>query len=569
MNMNSVAMGLVFTILTLQVVNVDASNFRVGEPDPSYMKGPCAKEIAGGRHILGVDKGHLLARVYTECEVKETEAKRIADTVFVKAGQKAKDSKQDEDVLAKKISAASPDDRVKDRHSGESPMSKWMDQVDNEQAEQVFYAKINENAKVVSDKTDTVMEGTIKIRKLINDEFKDMKKLLDPFQEQADQCTFVLEEAKRLWQQWLDSTKDYTCNMTTVVQNAKSTCKSGSTKYSRKCAVTCMPGYDDPKDSKNTLRCRKEGKFGQQLYGEWKGMAACVGRVCGKAPTIQKAKTVGQDIRFPHAATYNCYEGYSQDREPKGPKTFSVPCGTTGNFEQNSSHACQRIKCGPATLAEGTEPVMGNFAFSDIVAYKCKPGHTLDATPGGLTNFSTSCEGTGRFTQVQRCKRVRCGPAPEYSKTVLLSEKGEKYYGADLKYECQLGHTIDQNPAGSKKFSLRCGGDGEFADKGTGEIIPQCQPVSAGILPAVAHGNAKRREMFYGESVAVTADTGYSTTGEPSEEDLSFIVTVTPEGTFAGLKKFIPISCGAPPISAKSQNFLLCRDGCLWQCSQL
>merc|ERR1719377_130949 len=103
--------------------------------------------------------------------------------------------------------------------------------------------------------------------------------------------------------------------------------------------------------------------------------------MCGVPATIEKAKTVIQKIRFPHAATYNCYEGYSQDGEAKGPKAFEVPCGKTGAFEQTSEHICQPVKYGPAPVVSGSDDVPGTFVFPQVVDYKCKLGHTLDATP--------------------------------------------------------------------------------------------------------------------------------------------------------------------------------------------
>ena len=142
-------------------------------------------------------------------------------------------------------------------------------------------------------------------------------------------------------------------------------CKTGNTKFSRKCLITCIPGYDCPKESMNTMRCRKEGKFGKQLYGEWKGMATCVGRMCGKPAEIPKATTVIQDIRFPNAATYNCFEGYSQDGNARGPKSFEVPCIKTGNFGKNGTHKCTRIKCGSSPPVPNSEPIPGTFFFSD------------------------------------------------------------------------------------------------------------------------------------------------------------------------------------------------------------
>merc|ERR1719271_148337 len=124
----------------------------------------------------------------------------------------------------------------------------------------------------------------------------------------VDDSKIVYRDSKTLWQQWEDSSKDYNCGPPPTVLHAASTCSDGNTKFSRKCDVKCEEGYDGV-DSFNNLRCNKQGKFGKELYGEWQGMAACVGRVCGQAPKIDKTKTVIQEIRYPHAASYGCYEG--------------------------------------------------------------------------------------------------------------------------------------------------------------------------------------------------------------------------------------------------------------------
>jgi len=581
----------------------DSADLRNRGPSPdNYMShAGQAVEIADDSHDFGIAKGRLLASVYTEVQVKYNEAKHIADMVAVKAGQKISDAEEDQEALKKKIASATAADNVKDPATNTSLKTKWMDQVANEQGEQIFYKDIVKSSQLVLEHVGEGIVEKVNFVKLVrgmvrylpsrksfpcgNEKRSEEKlapaaanitgleSLTAPFETRADHASSVLDEAKKLWQQWLDSTKDYSCGPPPAVEHAQSVCDDGNTKFSPKCMITCMQGYDDPDHSKNTLRCQKRGKFGQQLYGEWRGMALCVGRMCGKPGNFDNTKTVIQDIRFPHAATYNCFEGYSQDRQPKGPKAFDVHCGKGGRFEQNSSHACQRVECGSAQSWPGTEPIPGTYYFSDVADHKCKPGHTMDETPNGLTNFSTSCQATGKFSQGHECKPVRCGPANVYDAATLVSvqvsepisgalEKGEKYYNDEVTYKCNVGHSIDQSPLGPTEFSLRCHADGEFVLKGSTEDVPVplCQPISAGMLPAVKHGKAKRREMFYGDTAVYTADTGYSTGGN-STEGLSFFVSVTPTGEFAGLTKFLPVSCGAAPSVKKAQTSFSPKEG--------
>jgi len=554
---------LTLAVLSLHCVNVGAVNLRAqGGPDYMDQAGKTSN-IEKDRQDLGIAKGQFLARIYTEITVKYNESTFIAEDVGAMCADKIKVAGQDEAALEKKIGSATESDNVKDPVSGESSKMKWMDERDNRKAEQIFFKQIIENSLAVLKDGRRGMREKEDLRFKIGKMDK-LEELETAYNAQVDDADEVLAEAKRLMKQWLDSSKAYDCPVPSPVQHAEQQCNKGNTKMSIKCRIKCIPGYDDPDDSKNSLRCRKEGKFGRQLYGEWKGFASCVGRMCGAPEIIDKAKTVVQQIRYPHAATYNCYEGYSQNADAKGPKAFAVPCGTTGSFEQNMSHVCQRVKCGDALALEGSEKVTGTFFYSDTINYKCKPGYTLDETPGGLKEFPLTCQATGRFTQGQVCKRVRCGPSPEYDDTSAsrVTAQGEKYYGDLVDYKCKPGYSINQKPTGLGAFTLTCTASGEFSLKGdsSNKPIPQCQPVSAGILPEVAHGNAKRREMFYGESIIITADVGYSTTGKPSE-GTRMNVSVTTEGTYAGLKTFKPVVCGPAASVDKATTTFGSKDG--------
>lgn len=522
----------------------------------NYMSQPCgtAPKVADRMHDLGVTKGQFLAALYSKCEVKNKESKRIALLVDLKAGQKVKDSKNDAAALDGKISAATSEDNVKDPTTGASPKMSWMDKHESELAEAEFYEEIVKNADTVLGKAQKGQQETALLKKKVMAEFHGIDEYTTDMQVRTADCAEVYDEAMKLWKQWEDSSKDYNCGPPVAVNHAETMCKNGNTKFSPKCHIKCMPGYDDPKDSKNNLRCRKEGKFGKQLYGEWKGMAACMGRMCGKPNAIEKAKVVGQNIRFPHGATYNCYEGYSTDGEPASNKSFVVPCGETGHFETDMSHTCKRIKCGAAPVINNSFAIKGNFLFGDILNYTCKPGYTLDATPGGLTGFTTSCQTTGRFTLGQVCKRVRCGPAPEYDHTTTAHEKADLYFGDEITYDCKAGHSTDQTCSGARKFTKVCAETGELVLKGGSS--DRCAAISAGLLPEIKHGKAKHREMFFGDTAIVTADVGHSTSGK-AMEGRDFIVGVNDECGFMGIEEIVPVNCGAPPsVKMAKTNFI-------------
>jgi hypothetical protein len=548
--------------VSILVVVVESANLRsqVFDANPGYSN-PSAhymdiagnvEKIADKQHRFAVAKGHFLADLHIKCKLRYQEADHYANIVLSKARQRVEQSMKDAAALRKNISSASDEDKKEDE-SGESPLMKWSRKLISEEGETSFYMKIIQNGKRVIEHSARGLKDTAALKMKVRNVFSEIE--MEPLEEvvwvQSQDAGENIVEEETLWKQWVDSSKDYSCGPPPKLDHTQSICQDGNTKFSPTCLVTCQKGYDDPDASQNTLKCRKEGKFGEQVYGEWKGIGACVGRMCGLPPKIEKAKNVFQKIRYPHIATYNCYEGYSQNGQAKGPKAFGIPCDETANFNENSSHACKRVECGLAPSVKGVEPISGTFYFSDVVDFKCMPGHTLDASAGGLTNFSVSCQATGMFTQGDSCKPVHCGPPPEYDTAALTSAMEEKYYDDELQYRCNPGHTLDQIPSGMKTFTLRCDSNGEFSLKSGAGPVPQCRPVSAGILPGVKHGNAVPHEMFYGEEVMITADVGYSTDGKPTE-GLSFRVSVTPDGTLEGFKKFVPVSCGHPPSVYKA-----------------
>merc|ERR1719393_1033809 len=67
--------------------------------------------------------------------------------------------------------------------------------------------------------------------------------------------------------------------------------------------------------------------------------------------------------------------------------------------------------------------------------------------------------------------------------------------------------------------------------------------MSAGMAPTIKYGRFEAREMFFGESEVIVAKTGYMT----ADKKTSFILTVTAEGKFSGLKEFLPIACSTAP----------------------
>merc|ERR1719440_2413738 len=288
-------------------------------------------------------------------------------------------------------------------------------------------------------------------------------------------------------------------------------------------------------------------------------MAACVGRICGLAPEVAHSKTTMQSIRYPYAAEYNCAEGFSTTGDAAAPKVFSMQCGTDGNFEKAASHKCNIIECGHLPEEKNAEVEEGEFVFQETGTYTCAEGHTTDETASGHKTYTRTCQATGRFTDGEGCRPVRCGPAP-VADNAFLEESNkvvEKVYGDKVTYKCDEGHSLDQKPLGTKEFTLVCTADGGFApegDKVDGQL-PKCRPVNAGPAPLIPHGryNSPGRDMFFGESAMVTAETGYSTLGSPVQ-GLSFTMSVSAMAEYDGIEKLIPVICGDAPAVLKAKT---------------
>jgi hypothetical protein len=366
----------------------------------------------------------------------------------------------------------------------------------------------------------------------------------------------VYQEALKLWKQWQDSSKDYDCGAPPPVKNAASQCKDGNTKFSPGCSVKCAKGYDG-NGTTNQLSCEKVGKFGEELTGEWNGMASCAGRECGVPAHMRHAKTVLQVVRYPEAATYTCLEGFFT---PGGGHAYNVPCGADGFFEVNSSHKCKGVTCGKPPQLNGTKPVKGIYHYSEEVSYTCLEGHSLDGFPGGRDGFHTSCQATGKFSHGNLgCQKIRCGPVPNFANTevshLTTADQDDQHYGDEAEYTCAPGYTLNQQSDGPNKFTLVCHADGEFSltgSKGDSQADqPRCKPICIGPPPAIAHGVYTSRDMCFGDSLIVTAELGYSTKASTTE-GLSFTIGVSPDGHFEGIENFSPVECGAPPEVVKA-----------------
>jgi hypothetical protein len=512
---------------------------------------------ARNSHDHAIDKGEFLAELYLKGETKYKDALRIAQDVYHKCDEKIAEGDEKAADAAAKVAGANAADEVKNPLTGKSPKMKWEHEEQQGKSESDFYKQIKTNAKRIVDEAKLGV-GKVKMLHAEAQKVKDVTPLQNDLNTLIVDAEEVYQEALKLWQQWKDSSKDYDCGAPPPVKNAESMCKNGNTKFSTECQIKCAPGYDG-NGTMNHLSCDKVGKFGEELTGEWNGMAACAGRECGVPPHIKHAKTMLAVIRYPDAATYNCLEGFIT---PGGAHSFNVPCDTDGFFNSNSSHICKGVVCGAAPVLPGTLPVKGTFHYSEEANYSCMKGYTLDGLPGGRTYFHTACQATGQFSHGNMgCKKVRCGPVPNFANTkvthLTTADEADQHYGDKADYTCEPGYTLDTQPKGPTKFTLSCHADGEFSLEGSdGDSAmhqPRCKPICIGEPPKIAHAVYSSHVMCFGDTIVVSAEIGYSTVPSPTE-GLSFTIGVSSDGHFTGIETLLPVECGALPEAKHSKT---------------
>jgi len=149
-------------------------------------------------------------------------------------------------------------------------------------------------------------------------------------------------------------------------------------------------------------------------------------------------------------------------------------------------------------------------------------GYTIGGGADGASTFEVTCQDNGVLTDPEVCEPVKCGPAPRVPDS-RPGIAGNVYYGQELIYRCDLGHTLDGTPQGGTEFHRHCLTDGSFSDI---EITEPCRPISAGNAPTIANadmteyaGNAVEStpvEVFYPNGVEYRCKPGYSTNGMPT-----------------------------------------------------
>jgi hypothetical protein len=427
---------------------------------------------------------------------------------------------------------------------------RWENEADNAKEEARFYGEIERNAELVMQNASKGLLAIDKMKIEIQFNVEKVPTCYGSIDDLNTRSLEVYEEAQTLWKQWEDSGKTYECGPMPTVNHHESMCKSLNT-LDRSCEIKCEVGYDGV-GSRNSLRCIKQGEFGKLLFGELTGFATCLGRSCGFPPIIDKAMVQYEEVRYPNSAQYTCADGYTMDGKVGGEKFFSMACsyqGTypNGMFIMEETQKCQPVSCG-ALGVEHSLSLSAEFFYSESALIVCEEGYTTNGLASGNKAFNVTCMANGLFSAAQKCQPVRCGPPPSTTGSKLVTKvSGDQYYPVELDYECDHGYSLDQRPGGVSSFTLQCSSGGDFEWKEHPELyIPHCLRVSAGMSPLIEHGFYLRREMFFGDSVWVFAETGYSLGGLPND-GLQFLLSVTADGSYSGVKQFQPVSCGQKP----------------------
>lgn len=523
-----------------------------GKPIPSSAGDDCNNAIPERDEDIkqAITKGKMLGDVYNDAKDPFAKALKWANEVTEGVVKMLAEAKEKLAKDEKKVADATKDDKKKNPMTGKSKFEQWEEDVIQDKAEIRVLKQIQDNAKItLADSSEGNDAADELYNKISSTDYDDLQKHKLKQDELASKAAKVFKEADTLWTQLDKVAGDFDCGMPPPVQHNETACTDGNTKTATKCDIVCMKGYTE-EGSMNNLRCEKQGKFGEEVYGAWFGQALCLPMNCGPPDVIEHTIQDKPEVKFPNSADYQCVEGFTMTGFGDGSKHFSIDCTDTGNFAPTlPEYKCQIVECGtPPEIDHAAKPT-GTYFYKDPYTYSCNEGATLDATPGGLTGFEVSCQATGFFTDRLDCQPIICGPSPVYDTAGPMDPKDKnatKVYADEVKYNCSDGHSLNGQYGGSVEFTMKCKGDAEFHPVGQVNQ-PECAPVTCGMAPVVSHGTLVQGEMFFPQSRTVTAATGYTTTGRP-QDGVTFMFTCGAEGRFLGVETFVRIECGDVPV---------------------
>jgi len=281
--------------------------------------------------------------------------------------------------------------------------------------------------------------------------------------------------------------------------------------------------------------------------GHFIGYQTCQPIECGKAPQdVNSFTSASKTYTYLQKASYECFKGYTLNEDVYGDTVYQRQCEATGNFSEGKE--CLGVRCGiiptysDAKLTSPLPPDEKFFRFPMTLVYECDVGFTLDGTPAKLdtsnTVFRTSCDAEGEMSRTSSpCQRVSCGfPTPALRMTWFPNKAG--VFEDVVKYTCEEGYTMNQEPDGQAEFSITCLATGAY------EAFPgSCLPVKCGVMPPGPHDKivkdcTETKICTYDMDTEFECDPGYSVDAEDdptSRQFAGFSVRCLKTGNFTDI----------------------------------
>jgi hypothetical protein len=183
-----------------------------------------AIEIARSKSSVGVEKGEFFANLFVKGKTRYEDALAIAVRVSRLCDKKIEEIKAVEDPLKAKIAGAGAADKKEDKLTGVSNLNKWKDDLESNEQETRFYKMILKNAADVSGMAKKGIKNVGALKSKVQN-LKDISDYQIKLTSLIDDAITVLGDAELLWQQWLDSGKDYNCGAPPAVEHTAKMCE--------------------------------------------------------------------------------------------------------------------------------------------------------------------------------------------------------------------------------------------------------------------------------------------------------------------------------------------------------
>jgi hypothetical protein len=302
-------------------------------------------------------------------------------------------------------------------------------------------------------------------------------------------------------------------------------CKYGSTLSGKKGGNTSF-----------SIGCQADGTFSTTTE-------KCKAIACGAVPVVKYAQGVstrgdGQPAEwiFPMSMLYTCETGYTLDGYVNGINKFESMCSISGEFsiQHMNQDMCKPILCGPPPLLANTAAKSDNeLRFMGTVEYACEEGYSLNDKDPSDNKFTSECTAAGIFSNLQVCKPLNCGTAPEVDHA--LAPSAEVFFPSQIDYSCEKGYTSNGKARGPEGFSVMCEADGKFG------AVGECLGVSCGEPPAGSKSSTtKQGDVKYPDIISYECDDGYATKAE--EGSPSWTLQCQFNGRFSGMQPCVNIN---------------------------